>query len=473
MELYQFQREDVDKILPRGHGLIGSEMGTGKTHEGIQLDLEWWKKGVGPTLVVAPLNTLESWRNKYTMQSPETDVYMIDRKNREAFIRAARKGCDVLLTHWESLRLMPELREIRFNLIIGDEIHRIANRKAQVTRALKSLPAKHRLAMSGTASGDKPENLWSALNWLWPTYYRSYWKFRRYYCVEQRAQGGYFQIVGVRNIDELMREMRPWYVRHLKREACCDHHPNGVMSWLADKLYDTMWIELSPQQRKMYDQMRKHMVAWVGDHEDEPLTAGVVVAQLTRLSQMALATPYLDDDSRVRLKLPSSKLDAVLERVKEDPNKKFVIYSSSKKICYLAQDFFKEKGIESVVLSGDTPDTQRRGMVERFATSNVQLFIGVIEAAAEGIDGLQHASDTAIFLDRSWRTIKNKQAEDRLHRDGQLNAVEIIDIVARNTIDLGRNQQLLTKWNWIKAILGDKFDNTEVNLASLLQDGNN
>ena len=94
-------------------------------------------------------------------------------------------------------------------------------------------------------------------------------------------------------------------------------------------------------------------------------------------------------------------------------------------------------------------------MVARFVAGEFQVFVAVIQAAAEGIDGLQHATDTAIFLDRSWSTIKNQQAEDRLHRGGQKDTVQIIDVMARSTLDFGRKTKLEAKWGWIKAILGD------------------
>jgi SWI/SNF-related matrix-associated actin-dependent regulator 1 of chromatin subfamily A len=121
----------------------------------------------------------------------------------------------------------------------------------------------------------------------------------------------------------------------------------------------------------------------------------------------------------------------------------------------LAQRAFEKAGITCEVLSGDTPQNQRDGMVKRFNDKEYRVFIGVIQAAAEGIDGLQRSTDTAIFLDRSWSTVKNMQAEDRLHRDGQKDTVNIIDIMARSTLDFGRKQRLETKWSWIKEILGD------------------
>jgi SWI/SNF-related matrix-associated actin-dependent regulator of chromatin subfamily A member 2/4 len=501
-ELKQFQIEDVVRIAKAGRGAVGSDMGSGKTHIAIELDNIWYtmekRKGQpGPTLVIAPINTFSSWVDKYKWQSPETDVYVIDRKNRPAFIRAIKQGkADVYIMHWDALRLLPELSKIRFNTVIADEAHRMANRKAQATVALKKIPTIHKLAMSGTLSGDQPQNLWSTLNWLWPKVYSSYWKFYNHHVVTGLDVTGTYRVLkGVKNTGSLKKEMSPWFVRHLKKEQCCEHHPEGVMSYLPDKAYDRIWVDLTTEQRRVYTQMKEQMVAWIGEHQNSPLVASVAVAQLTRLSQIALATPeirvetkrrkvkrWVDADGKiikpsertasskqmdvmepyevqvVYLKLPSSKADVLIERLKDNPEKKFVVWSASKKMCYLLQKTLADHKVKAHVLSGDTPQGQRDNMLDNWKTDDYQVFIGVISAAGEGIDGLQHVTDTCFFMDRDWSTKANKQAEDRLHRPGQENNVQIIDIMAKDTVDLGRHTRLAEKWEWIKAILGDKVD---------------
>lgn len=460
-ELYPFQNEDVSKYKIQPAALEGSEMGVGKTHIAIATDQLWYKqaKVKFPTLIVAPLNTFDSWVEKYEMQDPDANVFVIDRKNRDAFVKAIKaRQADVFLCHWDALRLIvDDLQTVTFNTVIADEVHRASNRKAKATKALKKIKTYHKLGLSGSASGDKPDGLWSILNWLYPKNFPSYWRFRQEYCVEEMTfagRGAYKKIVGVKNKEQLQALIAPFYSRHLKREQCCEHHLEGVMSWLPDKTYQNIWVDLSPTQRKFYEQMRTEMVAWVGKHEDSPLVASVVVAQMVRLSQMALATPEFEGD-KIKLKLPSSKLDALKEYIEDTEGKQLVVFSASKQICYLAQEFLKQADITSEVLSGDTPQGQREGMVKRFNEGKFQIFIGVIQAAAEGIDGLQHSTDTAIFLDRAWSTVKNSQAEDRLHRGGQKNTVTIIDIMARNTLDFGRKQRLETKWSLIKEMLGD------------------
>lgn len=479
VELFAFQREDVDKLARQQSALIGSEMGVGKTHQAIALDEIWYKQRaaemerqgiknpVEPTLVVAPLNTHDSWVEKYKMQTPSTEVYVIDRKDRPAFIKAIHKRrADVYLMHWEALRYLPELRTIKFNTIIADEVHRAANRKSQATRALKELKTNHKLGLSGTATGDAPQNLWSILNWLWPKYYKSFWKFFNKYVVTEATNQGYSKIVGVRDTLQLRQQIDPFYVRHLKRDRCCVQHPQGVMYWLPEKVYDQIWVDLTPTQRRVYEQMRHDMVAWVGEHEESPLVASAVVAQMARLSQIALATPTVsvgrDGEQIVNLELPSAKIEKVIELVSDHKEKQFVVFSASRKACYLMQEALTKLSIKSEVLSGATPQSQRDGMVRRFANGDFKVFIGVIQAAGEGIDGLQAATDTIIFLDRTWSSWRNKQAEDRLHREGQKDTVQIIDVMARNTIDLGRYQKLEAKWEWVKKILGDDFNNTTI-----------
>jgi SWI/SNF-related matrix-associated actin-dependent regulator 1 of chromatin subfamily A len=87
------------------------------------------------------------------------------------------------------------------------------------------------------------------------------------------------------------------------------------------------------------------------------------------------------------------------------------------------------------------------------------VFAGTIGAGGVGIT--LTAASTVVFLDRAWSPSQNLQAEDRLHRIGQKNAVQVIDIVAEGTIDSARNQKIKLKWEWLKQILEGKTDNVQ------------
>ena len=89
----------------------------------------------------------------------------------------------------------------------------------------------------------------------------------------------------------------------------------------------------------------------------------------------------------------------------------------------------------------------------RFQNGEVPIFLGTIAAGSEGIN--LTAANTVVFLDRDWTPARNSQAEDRLHRIGQDNAVQVLDIVAKGTVDLYKDRKLSMKKYYIKKMLQD------------------
>lgn len=486
IELYKFQQDCVDKVGTTRFvsRLIADEldMGLGKTVELIACEIKL-REQAGPgyrrkkTLIVAPLAVHDHWRNhliKFDIQP--SDIVVIDPKDRGQFIKALRGPSHYFILHWEALRLAdiaPAIRRIMWFHIIADEVHRAKNRKSQQTRALKSLQTDFKSGGSGTPADDKPADLWSILNWLWPNHYRSFWKFTKTYCKEEETQvrGTTFKRWTEANpetVPLLLAEMRPWYVRRLKTEATPD---------LPEKIHTDLFVELTPKQRKAYDSMRKDMVSWVGQHEDEPLSAAAVIAQLVRLQQFALASAEIDyrwiitrkERAKAReqerkpiperklvvvLTDPSAKIDALQQLVEDNPTQQLVVFSQFRSAINLATRRLTASKVSVGRYTGDIVNKQERNLtVEAFQRGDIQVFAGTIAAGGEGIT--LTASSTVIFLDRHWSPTRNVQAEDRCHRIGQKNNVQVIDIIAKNTVDLGRRAAIARKWANIKLMLGD------------------
>ena len=476
-ELYPYQQEDVTKLKDLPYGLIASEMGTGKSYEGIALSIEWMKQvlleagKLLPILIICPINTFVGWESKFKEQAPFLDVMVIDRRYRDAFLLdMKRANHDVYIMHWAGVNYLAEefvKHKIVFSAVIADEVHAISNRNSKTKKELAKIKTYSKLGMSGTPCGDKPWQLWSILNWLDKERYSAYWTFINSYVKEEyenitrvnRKTGEkytdrYRVFKTPKNLPMLHRSIDPFYVRHLKSEQCCPHHPDGVMPWLPEKTYKELTVELLPEQRKVYDQMEQNMVAWLGEQEDSPLIAPIVVAQLTRLGQMALAMPNIDPETnKVNLTLPSTKFDVLKELVTMYDEKQFIVFTSSKQMAYLTTGELNRLGISTLALTGDTKADVRYNIARDFKAKKYRVIVAVIDAAAEGLDELQDVCNVAVFLDRSWKTIKNKQAEDRLHRGGQKNRVTIIDIKAENTVDEKRQEVLEHKWRNIKQLL--------------------
>lgn len=460
-EFYQFQSEDINKLIDQPAALIGSDMGTGKTHEGIQLIHEWRKQvyedtgKILPALIVCPFNVIPSWVNKFEMQLPDYRVATINPKKRKEFVDTIINepmAYDVYIMHWQAVRLVSKEfldNKVVFAAIVGDEVHAISNHKSKVAVEFKKLKAYSKLGISGTASGDKPWNLWSVLNWLRPDVFTSFWRFVDQYVAEEYDEvfrkvlnedtgkwetniDRYRKFVSPKNTEILHWTIDPYYVRHLKDRKCCEHHPDGVMSWLPPLTTEHVFIDLTPTQARLYHETLTKMVAWLDD--GQPLVSPMVVAQQSRLAQIALATPAIVDD-KVYLTDPSPKLDYAVNIIKEYDELRILVYTTSKLAAKLLQARLDNIGIPCGTFTGDTSNWDRKAIISDFGTGKIRVIVATISSISEGVDGLQRSCHTILFLDRDREPYKNEQAIARLLRDGQNNNILVIDLIAKDTLD--------------------------------------
>lgn len=488
LQLYPFQQYTIDRLKDVRSSLIGDDMGLGKTIQGIALDVERRKMSGewenGKTLVLTPLGVIGSWVSQFEKWS-SLKVIAINNRNRVPFEEAIEFGThDVYVMHWDALRLMPSIAERKWFHVIGDEIHKIQNRKTKVSLALKDIDATFKTGLSGTPAYDKPDDLWSVLNWLYPTYWTSYWSYfdRHVLWVDYN---GYKTVIGVANQQELQDKMRGFYIRRKKEEVLTD---------LPDKYHTQRFVDLTPKQRRAYNQMRDSMLAWVGENEDQAVNAPVVVAQLTRLQQLAAAhATYItehkakrlvtevererarlegtlvdakgwlvDEDGKkilfatdvLKLADPSSKIDAAME-ILDSTDRQVVFFSQFSQVIDLFCKRMETAGITYGKYTGATGAADRQNIVDGFKAGKIRVFAGTLGAGGTGLDGLQVA-DTVVFFDRAWSHSTNEQAIARLHRIGQKNAVHVIDLIATGTIERKRMDKINLEWQWIKELLGEE-----------------
>lgn len=438
-------------------------MGLGKSIQAVTLDRVRREKHPNlikrpKTLVVTYIGIFSSWVEHFEGETDLRVVTINPRDRKEFLIALFSDLADVFIVHWQGLRLMPELAEIKWFHIIGDEVHGLQNRKAKQTLSMKQLKAFYKTGLSGTPAYDKPDDLWSILNWLYPKYWSSFWRYYNDH-VTYVEHDGYRVVVGVNNVDKLQQEMSAFYVRRKKQDVLLD---------LPDKYHTEIVVSLDPKQQRAYQQMKKDMLAWVGEHENEPVAAPVVIAQLTRLQQFSDAYGELEkvkkvdratgeeyNQYRMRLSEPSTKLDAVMDVISSTAGQ-VVIFSQFSQVIELLAKRLDKAGISNGIFIGATPSDVRKDIIRDFQAGQLRVFAGTI--AAGGIGITLTSSSTVVFIDRSWSASLNIQAEDRCHRIGQKNAVQIIDIISRDTLDAKRIQKINLAWSWIRRLIGDDTD---------------
>lgn len=454
VELFPFQKEDVQFALGKPGFLNANDMGTGKTYETLAEMSEGYMTSA---LIVCPNSVKSTWETAIPQFFPTREVLTLSGSTKR---RIDEYGTGFLIVNWEALRTMPQLQVIEWDWIVADEAHKAKNRKAKQTRYLKRLRTTFKRALTGTPVVNRPDELWSILNWLYPKEFRSYWRFfEEFVEYEIGYPGGYKIVTGYKNLEKLHAILEPIMCRRLKEDVLPD---------LPDKYYTTLKVDLLPKQRRAYDAMKNDSLAWLEMlPEDKPLPAPSVLAQLTRLRQFASGYCEIEapnvmqswadaSDRKVHVVMtePSSKLDALMELL-DDTDEQVVVFTQFKQLAYLAAERMRAVDISVTMFTGDTPDRMRRFAIDDFVKGRTRVFLATAQAGGLGIDGLQVAS-TVIFLDRSWSPATNIQAEDRLWRHGQENAVHVIDIAANDTVDQVVEEKLALKRSWMKAILGDK-----------------
>lgn len=481
----------VEKFRDVGACLIGDEMGVGKTVTAIERDFRLRKDhpvaAKAPTLIVCKKIGLGVWTWHLRMMGvPPGEILVIDYKDRTEFVKSLeglredlfhRNGpgdYTYYVMHYDAIRLVEDLllakpHPIRWFHIIADEVHFIKNRTSQRTKLFKKLLCTFKTGCTGTPADNEPGDFWSILNWLYPRVYRSYWRFydkyieweekERHEWVYNRSLGkkvlagktGYREMIGVKNMDQLHKEIGPFYCRRMLLDVEKNMPP------LTSPVEPPIMVDMTPAQRRAYDQMAKKSLARIKDIDDDDFVLIGDTAAVTsmRLQQMALATLKAEvdaegiDSPRFLLDKPSPKLDALMEMITDHPEESFVAYSWFRAMVDLIEAECRRQKITCVKIHGGVTSHRER-LVDQFQRGEARVFTGTIATVGESIS--LTAAHHAIFTDRSHNPNQNLQAERRLWRRGQKEGVRIYHIQSRDSIDQVRWEKIQTKADLVDAI---------------------
>jgi SNF2 family DNA or RNA helicase len=426
-------------------GCLADDMGLGKTVQVLAL-LEARRElrepgssaasAVGPSLAVVPKSLIFNWKQEAARFSPRLRV--LDHTGNERIKGGAHfEDYDLVLTTYGTLRNdAVDFKDVRFDYVILDEAQAIKNADSVSAKAARLLQAEHRLALSGTPIENHLGELWSLFEFLNPGMLGAAAVFKMTDAVN-------------RNPDEdtrklLARALRPFLLRRTKDQVLPD---------LPRKFEQTLYCELEPRQRKLYDQLRDHYRATLLKRvrTDGIGRAKILILEaLLRLRQAAIHPGLLDKE---RVAEPSAKLDMLLPRVLEviEEGHKTLVFSQFTGMLAILRRHLDREGVAYEYLDGKTRD--RQACVERFQTDPAcKLFL--ISLKAGGV-GLNLTSAQYVFLlDPWWNPAVEAQAIDRAHRIGQTNQVFAYRLIARGTVEERVLELQNTKRDLADAIVG-------------------
>ena len=443
------------------------EMGTGKSKVLLDNISMLYDRGkINGALIVAPKGVYKNW---YDSEIPEHLVDHIEKKTvlwqanitakQEQKLKSLFKpevDLHILIMNVEALStkkgvdFASKFLMSHQTLFAVDESTTIKNPKAKRTKNIVSLSTlgKYRRILTGSPVTKSPLDLFTQCYFLDPFLldHSSYYSFRTRYAIMKTANfnGRSVQIVvGYHNLDELTEKLKAFSYRVLK-DDCLD---------LPSKTFMKRIIQLTPEQKRVYQQMKQTALA---ELNGKMVTPATVLVQLMRLHQITCGHFKSDDGTTQKIK--NNRIEELME-VLEEVHGKVVIWAQYRyDIETIVEHIEKRFGDNSVVTYyGDTTEEERRKAIKAIQSpdSKIRFLVGTTQTGGYGIT-LTGAS-TMIYYSNGYDLEKRQQSEARIDRIGQKHPMTYIDLIAEDTIDEKIVKALRKKVNIANEIMGEEL----------------
>jgi len=424
--LFPFQVEGVKWLENTGGvGIIGDEMGIGKTIQSIGYAKIHEEKR--PVLVICPASVKLNWSREIEKWTGECTTIL---KGRTSYSLALAKW--YILNYDIVADWLIELIKIDFKIIIVDESQMIANGSAIRTKAVKELRNKFKkssfIGLSGTPIRNRSSEFFTILNLVAPNVFSNRWKYLHRYCAPYYNGFGWV-FNGSSNIEELHEITKPYMIRRLKSEVLKD---------LPQKIKSIVPLELETIEKSNYEDAEGDFKDWLDSHKELFLAQQQEIEKLKQLAYLA-------------------KRNAMMSWISD-------FLSSGEKLVVMAyhtmaiNDIFSKFKDSAVRIDGSTPQEERQKAIDSFQNDpKINLFVGQILAAGVGIT-LTSASNLA-FVEFTFTPADHAQAEDRIHRIGQTaESVNIYYLVADGTVENKLVEMIIGKHKIVKRILDGQLE---------------
>ncbi|MEU5836576.1 DEAD/DEAH box helicase [Streptomyces diacarni] len=463
-------------------GCLADDMGLGKTVTLIALHLRRAERGeTAPTLVVCPASLLGNWQRELARFAPHVPVRRYHGPGRTLDGLDGGEGGFVLTTYGTLRGSAERLAGQRWGLVVADEAQHVKNAYSATARALRTLPAAARVALTGTPVENNLSELWALLDWTTPGLLGPLKTFRARHA--RAVESG----EDPEATERLARLVRPFLLRRRKSDP-------GIVPELPPKTETDHTVELTREQASLYEAVVRETMARIEAAEGIE-RRGLVMKLLTSLKQICNhPAQYLREGTgRSAAALPSSRsadrpasrspgrsgvpgsglarscklglLDELLATILAEGGS-VLVFTQYVEMARLLEAHLAQRGIGAQLLHGGTPVARREEMVDAFQAGEAPVFLLSLKAAGTGLN-LTRAGHV-IHYDRWWNPAVEEQATDRAYRIGQTQPVQVHRLMTSGTVEDRIAQLLVAKRQLADAVLsGGEAALTELTDAQL------
>jgi superfamily II DNA or RNA helicase len=442
--LYPYQAEGALFAVRTGRALIGDDMGLGKTIQAIAAtEILARHFGVSKVLVICPTSLKYQWQSEITRFSGRqgANAARVISGGRAQRLKdyALEDFCKV--TNYE--KLQPDLDLIAAwapELVIVDEAQRVKNWNTIAARALKRIDSSYAIVLTGTPLENKLEELISIVQFVDQHRLGPTWKLLHEHQVKDEAG----RVTGYTGLERIGQTLAPVMIRRRKSE---------VLRQLPARTDQNLLVPMTEPQMVYHqenaDEVGKIVKRWrrtrfLSDKDQRRL---MIALQNMRMS--CNSTYLLDQDTDHGVK--ADELAALFDELLAEPEAKAVVFSQWTRTHDIVIRRLEARGIGYVSFHGGVPSDKRPALVERFRDDpSCRVFLST-DAGSTGLN-LQHAS-TVVNMDLPWNPAILEQRIARIHRMGQVRPVQVINFVAKGTIEEGMLSTLAFKRSLSAGIL--------------------
>ena len=440
-------------------GALADDMGLGKTIQALAMlaHCHLDEHADRPSLLVVPTSLLGNWIREAERFAPGLKVLKLhgfDRKKRFAEIPDHHL---ILTTYPLVNRDHRSLFSHQYELAILDEAQSVKNPAASVTKQIRKIDARQKLALTGTPMENNLGELWSLYDWLIPGLLGDRKSFNRNWRnpIEKENDAVKQRVLSLR--------LKPFLLRRTKEEVATE---------LPSKTEINEFVPLPEPQRVLYESIRTIMDERVREAVREK---GIDRSRITILDSLLKLRQVCCDPSLVKLEAArkvdgSAKRERLLEMLEElvASGRKILVYSQFVQMLLLIEKDVAAMGWDYAMLHGQTE--KRDDEVAKFQNGDVPLFLVSIRAGGVGLN--LTAADTVIIFDPWWNPALERQAMDRAHRIGQDKPVFVHRLIAEGSVEASIQEMQKRKQALADALFEGRGEGsmalTEEDISSLL-----
>lgn len=401
-------------------GILADDMGLGKTLQVLTFLTHVTEHNDQTNLLVVPTSLLFNWQNEIEKFNPKLTYFIHHGAGRDRSLSKFEGAQLVFTTYGTMVSDIELLKNQTFNYVILDESQAIKNPTSKRYKAACILPARNKLAMTGTPIENNTFDLFAQMNFLNPGLLGNMTNFKKFYSTAIDKHKDQDRAA------DLQKIINPFVLRRTKEQVATE---------LPDKVEDVIYCEMESAQRKVYDAYRNYYREKIISKIDEDglnQSRFSVLEGLTKLRQVC-DTPQLIKDENY--KATSAKMKELLQHIKEKTNQhKLLVFSQFVQMLKLIEHELKEQGVSYAYLDGQSKPADRQKSVEHFQSEEqCRVFLISLKAGGTGLN--LTAADYVYLVDPWWNPAVENQAIDRCYRIGQDKKVIAYRMICKDTVE--------------------------------------